>query len=86
MEKVILSAENLTKIYSKKSSANNSVLALNKLNLKVKHGEIFGLLGPNGAGKTPFINLLGGLVEKTTSRTIEEILQNISSDTCWTMQ
>ena len=68
MEKVILSAENLTKIYSKNSSANNSILALNKLNLKVKQGEIFGLLGPNGAGKTTFINILGGLVEKTSGK------------------
>ncbi len=68
MEKVILSAENLTKIYSKKNSANNSILALNKLNLKVKQGEIFGLLGPNGAGKTTFINILGGLVEKTSGK------------------
>ena len=68
MEKVILSAENLTKVYAKKSSANNSILALNKLNLKVKQGEIFGLLGPNGAGKTTFINILGGLVEKTSGK------------------
>ena len=68
MEKVILSAENLTKIYTKKSSANNSILALNKLNLKVRQGEIFGLLGPNGAGKTTFINILGGLVEKTSGK------------------
>ena len=68
MEKVILSAENLTKIYAKNSSANNSILALNKLNLKVKEGEIFGLLGPNGAGKTTFINILGGLVEKTSGK------------------
>ena len=68
MEKVILSAENLTKIYAKKRSANNSILALNKLNLKVKQGEIFGLLGPNGAGKTTFINILGGLVEKTSGK------------------
>ena len=68
MEKVILSAENLTKIYSKNSSANSSILALNKLNLKVKQGEIFGLLGPNGAGKTTFINILGGLVEKTSGK------------------
>ena len=68
MEKVILSAENLTKVYAKKSSANNSILALNKLNLEVKQGEIFGLLGPNGAGKTTFINILGGLVEKTSGK------------------
>ena len=43
-------------------------MALNKLNLKVKQGEIFGLLGPNGAGKTTFINILGGLVEKTSGK------------------
>jgi len=41
-------------------------LALNKLNLEVTQGEIFGLLGPNGAGKTTFINILGGLVVKTS--------------------
>ena len=74
MEKVILSAENLTKIYSKKSSANNSVLALNKLNLKVKQGEIFGLLGPNGAGKTTLMKSLTGYIEPNIgSVTIDEI-------------
>ena len=54
MNKIALSAENLTKIYSKNNSLDKSVLALNKLNLEVKLGEIFGLLGPNGAGKTTF--------------------------------
>ena len=58
MNKIALSAENLTKIYSKNNSLNESVLALNNLNLEVKQGEIFGLLGPNGAGKTTFINIL----------------------------
>ena len=66
MSKIALSAENLTKIYSKNNTANKSVLALNKLNLKVERGEIFGLLGPNGAGKTTFINILGGTVFKTS--------------------
>jgi len=68
MDKIALSAENLTKIYSKKNSANKSILALNKLNLEVKSGEIFGLLGPNGAGKTTFINILGGTVMKTSGK------------------
>ena len=68
MNKNALSAENLTKIYSKNNTANKSILALNKLNLEVKQGEIFGLLGPNGAGKTTFINILGGTVMKTSGK------------------
>ena len=58
-----VSASQLTKVYLKDS--RNSVLALNKLNLEVKQGEVFGLLGPNGAGKTTFINILSGTVIKT---------------------
>jgi ABC-2 type transport system ATP-binding protein len=68
MNKIALSAENLTKIYSKNNSLDKSVLALNKLNLEVNQGEIFGLLGPNGAGKTTFINILGGTVIKTSGK------------------
>ena len=68
MNKIALSAGNLTKIYSKNNSLDKSVLALNKLNLEVEQGEIFGLLGPNGAGKTTFINILGGIVTKTSGK------------------
>ena len=68
MDKIALSAENLTKIYSKNKPSEKSILALNKLNLEVKQGEIFGLLGPNGAGKTTFINILGGTVVKTSGK------------------
>ena len=68
MNKIALSAENLTKIYSKNNSLSKNVLALNKLNLEVKQGEIFGLLGPNGAGKTTFINILAGTVMKTSGQ------------------
>ena len=59
-----LKVEELTKIYSKKSS--NGIKALNNLNLEVKEGEIFGLLGPNGAGKTTFLNILAGTVIKNS--------------------
>jgi ABC-2 type transport system ATP-binding protein len=40
--------------------------ALNGITLKIPTGSIFGLLGPNGAGKSTFINILAGLVKKTS--------------------
>ena len=40
--------------------------ALKGLNLEIPRGSIFGLLGPNGAGKSTFINILAGLVNKTS--------------------
>ncbi|MBY0521267.1 MAG: ABC transporter ATP-binding protein, partial [Sphingomonas sp.] len=36
------------------------------VSLDVPRGEIFGLLGPNGAGKSTLINILAGLVNKTS--------------------
>ena len=39
---------------------------LNGIDLQVPAGKIFGLLGPNGAGKSTLINILAGLVLKTT--------------------
>ncbi len=63
-KKNALKVEDLTKIYSGKSS--NKIKALNNLNLEVKKGEIFGLLGPNGAGKTTFLNILAGTVIKNS--------------------
>ncbi|TVQ54858.1 MAG: ABC transporter ATP-binding protein [Rhodobacteraceae bacterium] len=40
--------------------------ALKGVSLDVPTGSIFGLLGPNGAGKSTFINILAGLVVKTS--------------------
>lgn len=40
-------------------------VAVNKLNLNIKEGEIFGLLGPNGAGKSTIILMTLGLTEPT---------------------
>ncbi|MFQ3184375.1 MAG: ABC-2 type transport system ATP-binding protein [Alteromonas macleodii] len=40
--------------------------ALTGIDLAVPRGSIFGLLGPNGAGKSTLINILAGLVTKTS--------------------
>jgi ABC-2 type transport system ATP-binding protein len=45
-------------------------IALKGVNLEVPQGAFFGLLGPNGAGKSTLINIMAGLVIKT-SGTVE---------------
>ncbi|GLK64075.1 ATP-binding cassette domain-containing protein [Paracoccus kondratievae] len=42
--------------------------ALKGLDLAIPAGSIFGLLGPNGAGKSTTINILAGLVRKTSGK------------------
>jgi ABC-2 type transport system ATP-binding protein len=42
-----------------------SILALDRLDLVVPRGSVFGLLGPNGAGKTTTIRILTGLARPT---------------------
>ena len=58
----VIEVENLFKKYI------GNVVALNNINLKIPQGSIFGLLGPNGAGKSTFINILAGLVNKTSGK------------------
>ena len=40
--------------------------ALSGIDLDIPRGSIFGLLGPNGAGKSTLINILAGLVKKSS--------------------
>ena len=55
----IVETIDLTKTY-----ANTTVV--DRLNLRIEEGDIFGFLGPNGAGKTTTILMLLGLTEPTS--------------------
>jgi ABC-2 type transport system ATP-binding protein len=44
--------------------------AVNRLNLTVQKGEVFGFIGPNGAGKTTTIKLMGGVLEPSAGTVI----------------
>jgi ABC-2 type transport system ATP-binding protein len=56
--------ENLTKKYEL-GWRKGRLLALDKLNLTVREGEVYGLLGPNGSGKSTTLKLILHLVEAT---------------------
>jgi len=55
----IIETKDLVKTYGK-------FTAVDKLNLSIDEGEVFGFLGPNGAGKTTTILMLLGLTEPTS--------------------
>lgn len=51
----IIATSNLTKSYKGK-------VVVDKVNLHVKKGEIYGFVGPNGAGKSTIMKMLLNLV------------------------
>ncbi|MBO0684592.1 MAG: ABC transporter ATP-binding protein [Candidatus Dormibacteraeota bacterium] len=59
MQGAIVEARGLTKRYG------SGVLAVDRLDLNVRHGEVYGFLGPNGAGKTTTLRMLVGLIRPT---------------------
>src|ERR1039457_556782 len=59
----VIHTEDLTKVYP-----GTDFTAVDRLNLDVQAGEIFGLLGPNGAGKTTTAGMLTTRVVPTSGR------------------
>ncbi len=61
MSESILTTQELTKRYGQRT-------AVDRLDLDVRRGEVFGFLGPNGAGKTTTIRMALGLIEPSAGR------------------
>lgn len=59
MDNMMIETRQLTKVYGEQT-------AVNKVNLHVKKGRIYGLLGRNGAGKTTIMKMILGLTDLTS--------------------
>jgi ABC-type multidrug transport system ATPase subunit len=46
------------------------IVAVDRLTLRVRRGEVYGFLGPNGAGKTTTVRMLLGLVRPTSGSAV----------------
>ena len=55
---LVLETKMLTKKYRKQ-------IAVNKVNMNIKKGDIYGLIGKNGAGKTTIMKMICGLIHST---------------------
>ncbi len=55
----VLEIQNLSKSYG-------TVKALDKLNLTIEKGNVYGILGPNGSGKTTTLGIILGILQQST--------------------
>ena len=67
----VIRIENLSKTYA------GDFEALKSVTLDINEGEIFALLGPNGAGKTTLINIICGIVNKTSGKVLVNGYDNV---------
>src|SRR6185312_10577371 len=61
---VMVETRGLTKHYG------NGISAVDRLDMVVRRGEVYGFLGPNGAGKTTTLRMLLGLIRPTAGSAV----------------
>lgn len=64
----VIRAESLSKVYNEGMS--NEVIALNKVNIKIKKGDFVAITGPSGSGKSTLLHMLGVLDKPTSGKVI----------------
>jgi len=65
MAQAVVETHDLTKVYGQ-------LTAVDRLNLRIQEGEVFGFLGPNGAGKTTTFYMMVGLIKANGGRVLLE--------------
>jgi ABC-type multidrug transport system ATPase subunit len=60
MNELVIETRDLTKRYGER------IVAVDRLAMRVRRGEVYGFLGPNGAGKTTTLRMLLGLVRPSS--------------------
>jgi ABC-type multidrug transport system ATPase subunit len=60
----VIETSGLTKRYGER------IIAVDRLQLRVRRGEVYGFLGPNGAGKTTTLRMILGLVRPTSGSAV----------------
>ncbi|HET9242084.1 MAG TPA: ABC transporter ATP-binding protein [Gaiella sp.] len=61
-------ADLVVETYSLTKRYGGRTVAVDRLDLRVRRGEVYGFLGPNGAGKTTTLRMLVGLIRPTAGR------------------
>jgi len=64
---LVVQTEQLSKVF-RVGFWGKRVTAVDRINLEVRTGEVFGFLGPNGAGKTTTLKMLMGLIYPTSGQ------------------
>jgi ABC-type multidrug transport system ATPase subunit len=60
----VIETRALTKRYGER------IVAVDRLSMRVRRGEVYGFLGPNGAGKTTTLRMLLGLIRPTSGSAV----------------
>ncbi len=66
--KIILETRKLTKVYRK--GKQNEVVALDRVDFKLRKGDFVALIGPSGSGKSTFMHLIGLLQRPTSGKVL----------------
>ena len=80
MENSILEIKDLSLTYH---SARGETLAVKNISFNVKNGEFIAIVGPSGCGKTTILNMIGGLLPKSSGKIFlnnKELYKNIKNE------